>query len=778
MPEIDSPQQRTLRIIVLAIGALALIVATVLSPFHQGQILPLVSLVFFVFLLELLPLKLFNNNYSLIHIILFSAGLLYGSGFAVWGCLIGITAAVGIQWISSHQAAFASPNNKSYFSDGIFDFSLNSFTLVLTLSLFGIPKGLSSTNLAATQALFLILGAGLFFGILHGVSYVTSSRINGAIKRIKGNWDTLALTSIEVMPVFFGFISLLFYPLVGAGTIIIQGVAIFALGLLIFYLSAPRKNLERRLQEFSTLEEISRILSSDLELERLLNSIQVQVTNLLNVDNFYVALLDPMDQQIWYPLAVKHGIRQTWQRRPITERLTDKVILEGQPLLIPNNARQKLSKIGLTVGEDAPYAWIGVPLIASGTTIGCLALFSMSPETEFTRDDLNLLSILSGQTSVAIEIALHNALLSSDITIGRDRLTTILNSVNDGLILFDSDGKITLVNEAVSFLSGLQQSEFIGQGTSDLPMAVRGAMGFSDGGANELANKFNESKEHSNEYFTFKMKNRTPELFVERSFIQVHDGADHLIGLIVSLRDVTDEYQLKQTQDLISETLVHDLRSPLSSTISALDVISDAHAAGDPAGILEPSIQIAQRSSKRMLSMVESILEINRMESGIIDLSLSKFDVEALLIESISEFQIISKEYQVEIFFEPGRDLPLVKMDENKIQRVFNNLIDNALKFSPEGEAINIKVETTGQEKIEIHVLDRGPGIPEQYADSIFDRFFQVPDRSSRKRGTGLGLTYCRLIVEAHDGRMWVEQRHDGGSDFIVALPISTPEEG
>jgi signal transduction histidine kinase len=309
-------------------------------------------------------------------------------------------------------------------------------------------------------------------------------------------------------------------------------------------------------------------------------------------------------------------------------------------------------------------------------------------------------------------------------------------------------------------------------------MAVRGAMGFSDGGANELANKFNESKEHSNEYFTFKMKNRTPELFVERSFIQVHDGADQLIGLIVSLRDVTDEYQLKQAQDLISETLVHDLRSPLSSTISALDVISDAHAAGDPAGILEPSIQIAQRSSKRMLSMVESILEINRMESGIIDLSLSKFDVEALLIESISEFQIISKEYQVEIFFEPGRDLPLVKMDENKIQRVFNNLIDNALKFSPEGEAINIKVETTDQEKIEIHVLDRGPGIPEQYADSIFDRFFQVPDRPSRKRGTGLGLTYCRLIVEAHDGRMWVEQRHDGGSDFIVALPVSTPEEG
>ena len=81
--------------------------------------------------------------------------------------------------------------------------------------------------------------------------------------------------------------------------------------------------------------------------------------------------------------------------------------------MIPSDARNQLSRIGLPVGEDAPYAWIGVPLIASEETIGCLALFSMSPETEFSQDDLNLLSILSGQTSVAIEIALHNALLSS-----------------------------------------------------------------------------------------------------------------------------------------------------------------------------------------------------------------------------------------------------------------------------------------------------------------------------------------------------------------------------
>lgn len=778
MPKIETQQRRTLRYIVLIIGALALIVGSVLSPPNQTQILPLVSLTAIIFVLELLPLKLFNNNFSLIHIILFSAGLLYGSGFAVWGCLFGIAAAVGSHYMLHKRFFTVSQNNVSYLSGGIFDFGINSFTLVLTLSLFGIANGVSSTILDSSQSRLLVLGAGIFFGIFHGGLYVITSRRldNSQLSWI--NWDSLALVSIEVLPVFFGFLSLLVNPLIGDGTLIIIGVVIFALGLLIFYLSAPRKNLERRLQELSALEEISRILSSDMDLEKLLNSIHIQVTNLLNVDNFYVALLDPIDQQIWYPLAVKHGLRQTWQRRPLTERLTDRVILEGKPILIPSDARQQLSKIGLPVGEDAPYAWIGVPLITSEQTIGCLALFSMSPETEFSQEDLNLLSILSGQTSVAIEIALHNALLSSDLTIGRDRLTTILNSVNEGLILFDADGKITLVNEAVSILSGIPQSEFIGHNFTNLPKPILEVIGFSNDDQDLSFGHIIKDEKLITEKFTFKMKNRSPEVFIERTFIRVSDHPGNFVGLIVNLRDITDEYQLKQTQNLISETLVHDLRSPLSSTISALDVIRDAQASGDPAGILEPSIQIAQRSSKRMLSMVESILEINRMESGKLDLSLSKFNIEDLIKESIAEFQITAKEYKVEVIFESRHEIPQVILDETKIQRVINNLIDNALKFNPEGEEIALYVESTGQDRIEIHVLDRGPGIPEEYIDSIFDRFFQVPNRSSRKRGTGLGLTYCRLTVEAHNGRIWVVNRPGGGSDFVVSLPISTQEDG
>jgi PAS domain S-box-containing protein len=777
MPKIAIIPRRTFQFIVLIISFVSLTLGTVLSPPNRDQVFPLIGLLVIIGVLEFLPLDLFGNKYSLINIIVFSAGLIYGTGLTTWACLIGIAGAVSLQYVFAPRWRSFSSNQRSALWGGIFDFGINVGSLLLTLMVFGMTKGVTSIDFNISQGWIIVLGAGVFFGIIHGISYYLASKYSIAKQYAGENWDNLALVSIEILPLFFGFTTLLVYPIIGDGSLIVLGVSTFALELLIYYLGAPRKQLERRFQELSALEEISKVLSADIELEKLLTSIQVQVTDLLNVDNFYVALLDPVDQQIWYPLAVKHGTRQNWQRRPLTDRLTDRVILESEPILLPHNGRQQLTKIGLPAGEDAPYAWIGVPLITSEHTIGCLALFSMTPEAEFSQDDLNLLSILSGQTSVAIEIALHNALLSSDVTIGRDKLTIILNSVHDGLILIDEEGKITLANEAVTFLTGIPQSEFIGHKFPELPTSVIKALDFSASDASNILEQISGVNDLQSTKHAYKIENRSPELFIERSLIPVQDKLESLSGLIITLRDVTDEHQLKQTQDLISETLVHDLRSPLSSTISALDVINDAYANGDPAGILEPSIQIAKRSSRRMLLMVESILEINRMESGKIELSLSKVDPETLLKDSIAEFHTLSKDYNVGIKFEPAPKIPLVTLDENKIQRVINNLIDNALKFSSDGDEVIIMLKTSSYETIEIHVLDRGPGIPEEYAESIFDRFFQIPDRSSRKRGSGLGLTYCRLTAEAHEGKIWVEKRPGGGSIFVVSLPISGPTD-
>jgi PAS domain S-box-containing protein len=342
-------------------------------------------------------------------------------------------------------------------------------------------------------------------------------------------------------------------------------------------LSVPRSLLERRARELASLSQISRTLSSSIDLEIVLEAIQLQVSQVLNVNNFYVALYDSGDQQIWYPLAVKHGQRQAWSRRPLTDRLTDRVIQLREPILLPHHARQELARIGLPPSEDAPYAWVGVPLVTSERVMGCMAVFSLSPDGEFTKADLNLLTILAGQASVAIEIALHNALLSSDVTIGRDRLSAVLNSVYEGVILIEENGRVTLANEAVSRITHIPQGDFIGKHLPELSTPVLLSLGFSSHQASSVLQQLEEPKiEGLDLTYIYHLAERVPSQVIERTLVPVTSRPGKLTGWLIVLRDITEEQQIKEARDLISETLVHDLRSPIGAVPSALDVVTDS----------------------------------------------------------------------------------------------------------------------------------------------------------------------------------------------------------
>ncbi|NJN44255.1 MAG: GAF domain-containing protein, partial [Anaerolineae bacterium] len=211
---------------------------------------------------------------------------------------------------------------------------------------------------------------------------------------------------VESLPLPFVLIAVVAYPAIGFGSLAALGGIPAILAILMYGMSSARVTLERRLQDLSTINSISTTLRSTLELEPVLETIHVQVTQLLGVESFYVAMFDDENQQIWYPISVKNNERQKWRSRPIANRLTDRVILESKPIILPHHARESLPSIGLSYGEEALNAWLGVPLITPQRTIGCLAVLSASSESEFTKEDQYLLTILSGQVSVAIENAL------------------------------------------------------------------------------------------------------------------------------------------------------------------------------------------------------------------------------------------------------------------------------------------------------------------------------------------------------------------------------------
>lgn len=234
--------------------------------------------------------------------------------------------------------------------------------------------------------------------------------------------------------------------------------------------------------------------------------------------------------------------------------------------------------------------------------------------------------------------------------------------------------------------------------------------------------------------------------------------------------------QLKR--DFLSK-VSHDLKSPLASIQEVHNLLLE-----EVPGELGPDqrrlLELNRQSGERLSEMIRNLLEVSRFEAGALRLELEEVDLRPLVARAADRFEPACRKEGVRL----GRSLPpdpvMVAVDPERAREVLDNLLENALSFSSEGETVEVEV-TTSDGAAEIRVADRGPGVPEEEKEEIFDRFFQADtgsERSSGGGGVGLGLTLCRQIVDAHDGDIRVEDRRGGGSVFRVRLPRLADVDG
>jgi len=235
----------------------------------------------------------------------------------------------------------------------------------------------------------------------------------------------------------------------------------------------------------------------------------------------------------------------------------------------------------------------------------------------------------------------------------------------------------------------------------------------------------------------------------------------------------TEKRHLQEMDRLRQETtdlIVHDLRNPLASMMGAVKVLQLLL----PKDITPESqelLEIALTSAGRMQRLVDSMLEVSRMEAGEAELILSEFDL-GELVGRVAES--VLRPHKKEIYYSVGLpdDLPMLVADLDRLERVFANLLDNAAKHSPTGGHIFIEIQRL-EGAIQVSVTDQGSGIPPEERNRIFERFAQVAGEQSKRRGFGLGLSFCKLTVEAHGGKIWVEEGPGGtGSRFAFTLKI------
>ncbi|HEY71824.1 MAG: hypothetical protein B6I35_06910 [Anaerolineaceae bacterium 4572_32.2] len=236
--------------------------------------------------------------------------------------------------------------------------------------------------------------------------------------------------------------------------------------------------------------------------------------------------------------------------------------------------------------------------------------------------------------------------------------------------------------------------------------------------------------------------------------------------------------ELLRLREELADMIVHDLRNPLGVISSGMELLEGELDVETKSEYVDSLMETMGRSVWRMQRLVETLLDIARLEEGKIALRLAPVDVTALIEEVVTEERHLAENHGVSLESLLPADIPLAMADRDVVQRMLINLLDNALKFTPRGGRVWVDVQPRG-EQIQVEVVDTGPGIPPEERERIFEKFTQAQGQAEPRRGLGLGLTFCRMAVEAHGGCIWVEDGLQGrGSCFIFTLPEAQGDVG
>ncbi|MFT3707543.1 MAG: response regulator [Archangium sp.] len=401
---------------------------------------------------------------------------------------------------------------------------------------------------------------------------------------------------------------------------------------------------------------------------------------------------------------------------------------------------------------------LSVPLVAERQTVGTLALFSSRPDS-YSTDDGELLDLLVNQTTDAIS---HVRATERE---ARQQIEQMVMAMADGVILTDAKGAVVVVNRAARELLGLNAEELkpsLERLTATLGLSpFELVRGWEYGGTKTVREEL-------------QLGERDLELVVT----PVAAGTGALLrGLVLVLRDVTEQKLLHKRKDEFVGIISHELRTPLTSIAGALDLVLN-RLAGDVTEKQKRFLTMARDSTEKLNLLVDDLLDLAKFEQGAMRMNFELTNLDELARVAVERYGPSFSERKVEVSFEAESGAKLLA-DPNRLNQVINNLLTNAVKFTPQGGSVKVGVARSGDGPggAVLSVWNSGDAIPEPDLDRIFDRFEQARNAKTRNLpGTGLGLSICRTIVEGHGGRIWAEHEANGAR-FVAVFPAAPPED-
>ncbi|WP_440897402.1 cell wall metabolism sensor histidine kinase WalK [Amphibacillus sp. Q70] len=343
----------------------------------------------------------------------------------------------------------------------------------------------------------------------------------------------------------------------------------------------------------------------------------------------------------------------------------------------------------------------------------------------------------------------------------RRKLSLVLSNMSDGVISTNEAGQITLMNDPAAILIGQSFEQ------------VRYKSIFEVLHLDEQTINFVEMQDSSS--ITVDFSDADHFLLLKANFTAVHDEVGRFSGLITVLSDVTELEKVERERREFVSNVSHELRTPLTTMRSYLEALTDG--AWENKEIAPQFLEVTQNETDRMIRLVNDLLQLSKMDHKDQEIVKERVNVVPFFHHVLDRFEM-NKDESIKIERSIPRESIFLWMDKDKIIQVVDNIMSNALKYSPKHDSIRFKL-TKERNRIKIMIADHGPGIPREKLDKIFDRFYRADAARSRKRGgTGLGLAIAKEIIINHQGQIWAESSEGQGTKVYFSLPLISRKQG
>jgi PAS domain S-box-containing protein len=420
----------------------------------------------------------------------------------------------------------------------------------------------------------------------------------------------------------------------------------------------------------------------------------------------------------------------------------------------------KLALVSAALGLPL-HQVVALPLVIRNSLMGMIYVFR-TEGTAFSTNDRQVLASFADQAAIAVQ----NARLYQEVTHEKRRLDAIIANSGDGIMILDGEQRVQVFNKALEAMTGVPAGQAIGQLCCEIF---------------DLHNRQREANVCESEC-PLKFKGPGERLYVEGdikrgdgsvitvgiAYSPLFDDDGKLINVIANVRDITHLREAEEMKSTFISVISHELKTPVSLIKGYASTLRREDATWDEQTLRE-SLNVIEEESDRLNQLIDNLLDASRLQAGALKLEFGYVALDKLAAQTVEKFRTQTQQHILSLDFPP--DFPAVWGDSERLRQVLSNLLSNSIKYSPQEGTIRVSGRAD-EDWVYVAVSDEGIGIPQDEQEHIFDRFYRVESSLSRRtQGAGLGLFLVKAVIEAHQGRVWVESAPGQGATFVFALP-------